>query len=204
MELAGQRERRRDRDMPITSYSFPTALPPPVAPLPIGVLVTPLGPKAAVAVGGVGGGVGGGVNLMTEIVSSTSADSKNIQARPSIELKLNNLSLYTRDGMCLYVYVCCFLHIYSLILTGILSSINRCFQRFCIRIYTEDLRAYFDRFGRVIRAEVMYRDRQKTESRRFGFISYAATDTDAVARVLGWRPHVLNGLEVSGLRVYTV
>ena len=50
----------------------------------------------------------------------------------------------------------------------------------------------------------MYRDRQKTESRRFGFISYAATDTDAVARVLGWRPHVLNGLEVSGLRVYTV
>ena len=49
----------------------------------------------------------------------------------------------------------------------------------------------------------MYRDRQKTESRRFGFISYAATDTDAVARVLGWRPHVLNGLEVSGLRVYT-
>ena len=65
-------------------------------------------------------------------------------------------------------------------------------------LYIEDLRAYFDRFGRVIRAEVMYRDRQKTESRRFGFISYAATDTDVVARVLGWRPHVLKGLEVSG------
>ena len=106
MELAGQRERRRDRDMPITSYSFPTALPPPVAPLPIGVLVTPLGPKAAVAVGGVGGGVGGGVNLMTEIVSSTSADSKSIQTRPPIELKLNNLSLYTRDGMYMSICIC--------------------------------------------------------------------------------------------------
>ena len=132
MELAGQRERRRDRDMPITTYSFPTALPPPsvpaVAPLPIGLMVTPLGPKLAPAVGG----GGGGANLMTEVVSSTSDDSKSIRARPPIELKLNNLSLYTRDGM--YVFLCiywCFLYTYTLTLTGILSSINRYPHRIC-------------------------------------------------------------------------
>ena len=108
MELAGQRERRRDRDMPITTYSFPTALLPPVAPLPIGVLVTPQVPKVApaVAVAVGGGGGGGGANLMTEVVSSTSADSNSIRARPPIELKLNNLSLYTRDGMYMSICIC--------------------------------------------------------------------------------------------------